>query len=493
VRYLAAMLAASALALALPLCSAHAALALHHAATHSCRSASRAPTSVHSSSLSSTQIKQDHTALAREQHLLKQAERHPLPVEHNAIRNARRAISKLEAKLACVSIRPPTVRAHPKGSFSNRPEATTPPEATTSPSLTTANPSISSSSPPVLSAPIQLPVPEASPVPEAPAPGLSIAVSGNHLVDGSGAPVTLHGVDISSTEWQCLYGQAFESPSNEASIAAIAAWHANAVRIPLNEDCWLGINGAPTNIAAYHEAIASYVDRLHAHGLYAILDLHWNAPGTILSHWGNEYAGFYEMADESHTPAFWSSIATYFATDHAVLFDLYNEPAGISWNCWREGCIAPRGYQTAGMQQLVNVIRATGATQPIMVAGLSHASLDGQEWLNYHPNDPAKQLVASVHVYDQDIISHFNTNIGTVAAQFPVVAGETGETDCVDNTIHAFLPWADAHGVSYLAWAWFTGKCASYPALISNYNGTPTPYGIGYREHLLANFPAPSP
>jgi endoglucanase len=318
--------------------------------------------------------------------------------------------------------------------------------------------------------------------------GLSIAVKGNHLIDGSGQIVTLHGVNISGTEWQCLYGNAFYGPHSEASIEAIAAWHVNAIRIPLNEDCWLGINGAPTDITTYHEEIRDYVEQLHAHGMYVILDLHWVAPGDALAQQGSEEA--FEMADESHAPAFWTSVASYFKEDHAILFDLFNAPHGISWSCWLNGCIAPRGYQTAGMQQLVDTVRETGATQPVMVGALGATEL-GHAWLENRPSDPAGQLVAAVHVYNQHSTSHFDANIGTVAAQVPVVAGEIGETDCADEDINSFLPWADTHDVSYLAWAWFVGGCASYPALITNYSGTPTSFGIGYREHLLATFPAP--
>jgi endoglucanase len=330
-------------------------------------------------------------------------------------------------------------------------------------------------------------------VAEATTKALSIAVSGNRLVNQNGDTVTLHGVDISGTEWQCLYGEAFYGPSNNASIEAIAAWHVNAVRIPLNEDCWLGINGAPADTTAYQEAIRSYVTRLNSYGIYAILDLHWSAPGGMLSHLGAGFAGYFEMADESHTPAFWESIASYFQTDHAVLFDLFNEPFGISWSCWRNGCEAPRGYATAGMQQLVDAVRSVGATQPVMVGGLEKASELGREWLANRPVDPDGQLVASAHVYDRASISYFESNIGVVASQFPVVVGELGETDCADGDIDAFLPWADAHGISYAAWAWYTSGCATYPSLITNYDGTPSNYGLGYREHLLANFPAPSP
>jgi hypothetical protein len=329
---------------------------------------------------------------------------------------------------------------------------------------------------------------------EAPPPAgeLSISVRGNRLINGGGQTVTLHGVNISGTEWQCLYGEAFYGPHSEASIEAIAAWHVNAVRIPLNEDCWLGINGAPTDIGVYHEEIRDYVEQLRAHGMYAVLDLHWIAPGTELSQHGADVGGKgpFEMADESHAPAFWASVASYFREDHALLFDLFNAPYGISWSCWLNGCIAPRGYQTAGMQQLVDTVREAGGRQPVMVGALEATQL-GHAWLENRPSDPAGQLVAAVHVYNQSSASHFNTNIGTVAAQVPVVAGEIGETDCAAEDIDSFLPWADSHGVSYLAWAWFVGGCASYPALITNYNGAPTSFGIAYRNHLLATFPAP--
>lgn len=320
---------------------------------------------------------------------------------------------------------------------------------------------------------------------------LTIAVRGNHLVGARGQIVTLHGVDISGTEWQCLYGRTFYGPSNNASIAAIAAWHANAVRIPLNEDCWLGINGARIRPQVYRRAIRAYVNRLRAHGLYAILDLHWSAPGDVPAHLGRGFEGYFEMADESHSPAFWSSVASYFKRDHAILFDLYNEPSGISWGCWRNGCIAPRGYRVAGMQQLVDTVRSTGANQPVMVGGLGAASELGAAWLENRPTDPAGQLVASVHVYDQSSIGEFEANIGAVAARFPVVAGEIGETDCADEDLNVFMPWADLHGISYLAWAWFVGDCSEYPALISSYRGTPTNFGAGYRDHLVATFSAP--
>jgi endoglucanase len=315
---------------------------------------------------------------------------------------------------------------------------------------------------------------------EATAP-LSIAVSGNHLVNGNGQTIRLLGVNRSGTEYACIQGWGiFDGPNDAASIAAMASWNINAVRIPLNEDCWLNINGANPAYAgaSYQAAIQSYVNLLHQAGLYAILDLHWNAPGTSQS------SGQQPMADADHGPAFWTSVASFFKTDPAVVFDLYNEPHDITWSCWLNGCTTP-GWQTAGMQSLVNAVRGTGATQPIMIGGLAWAN-DLSGWLSNQPTDPAHALVASFHNYNFNACaaSCWDSTVAPLATQVPVVTGELGENDCAHGYIDQYLPWADAHGISYLGWTWDTWNCASGPALISDYAGTPTAFGIGFKNHL---------
>jgi endoglucanase len=68
----------------------------------------------------------------------------------------------------------------------------------------------------------------------------------------------------------------------------------------------------------------------------------------------------------------------------------------------------------------------------------------------------------------------------------PVVTGENGESDCAHGYVDSYMAWADAHGISYLGWTWNPWDCSSGPALISDWNGTPTPYGAGLRDHLAA-------
>ena len=81
-----------------------------------------------------------------------------------------------------------------------------------------------------------------------------------------------------------------------------------------------------------------------------------------------------------------------------------------------------------------------------------------------------------------------------LAANTPIVIGEFGEHDCNSDLLDgtaltptqaSLFDWADRHGISYLGWSWFTGKCAGEPALISNYDGTPSEYGKGVRAHYL--------
>ncbi len=319
------------------------------------------------------------------------------------------------------------------------------------------------------------------------ADGVSVAVQGNQLVDGFGHPLQLVGVDRSGTEYACVQGWGiFDGPSDFRSIAAIAAWHVNAVRIPLNEDCWLGINGVAPAFGgdAYRTAIENYVHELNQAGMVAIVDLHWGAPDS-------ELATSQEMMPDQHATAFWQSVATTFESDHGVVFDLFNEPYGVSWSCWRDGCQTPAGYQAVGMQSLVDTVRATGATQPIMVEPLDWgADLSG--FVDYAPVDPDRQLVASLHLYNSSTCSTescWNSVIAPVASEYPIVTGELGEFDCADGFIDSYMAWADAHAISYLGWTWDAGggwSCSSGPALIEDYAGDPTSFGAGFQSHLAS-------
>jgi hypothetical protein len=313
--------------------------------------------------------------------------------------------------------------------------------------------------------------------------GLILRVAGNQLVRGGGQPVRLLGVNRSGAEYACLHDQGFfAGPTNRQAIAAMARWSINAVRIPLNEACWLGINRAPARYsgARYAAAVEAYVARLHSAGFYVVLDLHWSASGTGLA------TGQQPMADLDHAPAFWASVARTFRKDSAIAFDLYNEPHGISWPCWRDGCLTATGWRAAGMQTLVDAVRSSGARQPVIATGLGSGN-DLSSWLRYRPHDPAHQLAAGFHAYDSlGCITQacWDQHVASVARSVPVIATELGEGGCSHVFVDRFMAWADTTGMSYLGWAWNPFGCAG-PGLISSWDGQPTAYGTGLRAHLM--------
>lgn len=318
-------------------------------------------------------------------------------------------------------------------------------------------------------------------------------------MNGNGQSVRLLGVNRSGTDYACLHGAGiFDGPADAASVQATLRWKINTVRIPLNEDCWLGINGiAPADAgAAYQRAIAAYVTLLTQSGLAAILDLHWSAPGTTMATFQ------WPLPDHDHAITFWTQVAAIFKRNDSVMFDLFNEPyvpdSPTGWQCWRDGgnCTGVN-YEAAGMQELVDAVRASGARNLILLAGVAFAEHLSQ-WLTYVPTDPAGNLAASWHnetLHGRNVcagVTCWASQVLPVAHQVPVVTTEIGESDCANTVVDPLMSWVDAYNLGYLAWTWTTGPCyftgnitgASGMALIANTLGTPTVYGIGFARHI---------
>ena len=135
------------------------------------------------------------------------------------------------------------------------------------------------------------------------APGFSaLHVSGSQLLNSGGQSVFLHGVNRAGTEYSCIQDSGFFDGSGtsysqeDAQIAAMASWGINAEMITLNEDCWLGINGAPSAYSSsssspptpgcsasqcpYANAIENIVQTDEADHIYPVISLFAMAPGS---------------------------------------------------------------------------------------------------------------------------------------------------------------------------------------------------------------------
>jgi hypothetical protein len=369
--------------------------------------------------------------------------------------------------------------------------------------------------------------------------------SPGHIVDGNGDVIHLHGADRSGTEFACTYqsgGDAsagfpgfFDGPNDQAGVSAMASWHINAVRVPLNEDCWLGINGLPMNDSAanYQAAIVAWVKLLNQNGMVAVIDLHWAAPGTEAT---SSALGQLPMADADHAPAFWASVAGAFKDNSSVIFDLFNEPYITDWGCWLRGAAASAGcavdksndgYAVAGMATLLQAVRNAGADNVVIMGGLGYSS-DFSSWVSSVESLPTlaapldglttDNVAASLHTYDfgsdnSGCPSQYNGYGGTcnsaattlsnmsadtvLSAGFPILMGECGISAFSTSTASDFsgaqimdletwfdgmLTYMERQDQDYIAWSWNTD---TDPVLISDYAGTPTPdFGTTYQTHL---------
>jgi len=339
----------------------------------------------------------------------------------------------------------------------------------------------------------QAPAPQSSTPASAPQPDVQVLntraaglhVVGNRLENAAGHLVVLRGVNRSGTEYTCIHGYGiFDGPSSAASVRAIRSWGATLVRIPINEDCWLGINGVPRadSGAAYRAAIVAYVAKLQAVGIIPEISLMWAAPGRYQATYQSD------APDADHSPAVWTSLARTFRRNSNVILGVWGEPA-IGASCFANGgvCGATYGpqnalYRSAGAKEAVRVIRAAGYNGVIAIPGVAWAN-DLSAWLANEPSDPRHQLIAEAHIYGGQVCSTtacFDQTLLPVARHVPVLFGELGEnvagTACGSGSVQRILGWAASHNVSWAAWTWDTwGTCG---ALISSYSGTPAnPYG----------------
>jgi hypothetical protein len=339
------------------------------------------------------------------------------------------------------------------------------------------------------------------------------------IVDANGKVVVLHGSDESGTENYCqTWGPPAvvvspangPSPLTQASIDAMKHWGLNAVRIPLNEDCWLGINGIDPSVGGsnYEKPIMDAVNLItQTNSMYVILDLHWSAPGSSLP------KGQGAMPDLDHSVTFWQQVAAAYKNNGSVILDLFNEPntgasAAADWNCWQNGSTTPNGgacpmmsFAVAGMQTLLDTVRQAGAANLVILGGLAYAA-NLASWPQHVPMDTLSppNLAASWHIYDDQggctsvgstTVSYLcdaNNNGGqaVMSAGYPIVVGETGYYSCSGSVGQSwwplFLSWADAQGIGYFAWSWSDGNDPQLLADTTSF--TPNGNGMTYQKYL---------
>ena len=303
-------------------------------------------------------------------------------------------------------------------------------------------------------------------------------VDGNRLLTTDGREIWLQGLALPGLEWR--NGGA---KIRETLAAALGDWRANCIRLPVREDFWFGQDEttAKDGGAAYRALVDELVATTAAAGAYLALDLHrFKAPTP------------------AHV-AFWKDAAARYANHPAVLFDLFNEAHGITWEVWRdggmidapakEGVIVENDFardqvEAVGHQTLVDAVRDVGAKNVVIVGGLDWAyDLTGNA-AGFRVDDRGGSgVMYASHIYPWK--SDWTEKVLCMADQAPIFVGEVG---CeliplpFEKPEHVKDPYVwgpdmigfiQKHRLHWTAWS-FHPKAT--PRVIGDWDFTPTPF-----------------
>ena len=148
------------------------------------------------------------------------------------------------------------------------------------------------------------------------ASGLGLGVSGNHLVDESGPAGQAAGRQPQRLRVRLRRGfRVLRRPDRHAQHPRDEEV-GNQLRPPAAQPGLLARarrrQARARAATAYRAAIDGFVARLNQAGLYVVIDEHVAAPA------GQRALGIIPMPDADSSPAFWSSVAAHFASNHVT-------------------------------------------------------------------------------------------------------------------------------------------------------------------------------
>jgi len=321
-----------------------------------------------------------------------------------------------------------------------------------------------------------------------------VRVVGNRLHDPQGNEVWLQGVNAGGLETLPHDKQVLKSV-----VVAIDDWKANCVRLPMNDTFWYGKSAyQKAGGEEYRDLIDQAVTLAANRGAYLVIDLHrFRAPTQ-------EHANF------------WKDCAAKYKDHPAVLFDLFNEPHGVSWEVWRNGGFVGNkegadesaflseeekrkneGFQSVGMQALVEAVRSTGAKN-VLIAG-------GVFWCNdltgiaegYALDDKTgKGVMYSWHTYNWH--KGWEKKVLPTAAKHPIFVGELGadihKMDFIPASdqedpytwVPDMLGFIQKHRLSWTGWCLHP---KATPVMIRDWTYEPTPFWGQFAKDALGGKP----
>lgn len=318
-----------------------------------------------------------------------------------------------------------------------------------------------------------------------------LKVVGNRLHDSDGKEVWLQGVNAGGFETLPQDDQPIKS-----LVVAIDEWKANCIRVPMKEEFWWGKSPYQNDGGeAFRKKIDKMITLAANRGAYIVIDLHrYRAPKQ-------------EHAD------FWKEFAARYKDHPAVLFDLLNEPHGISWKVWRDGGFVGdkegvdesafltedekkknQGFESVGMQGLVDAVRSTGAKNIVIAGGLFWCN-DLTGVVNGYALDDkgGNGVMYSWHTYNWH--KGWAEKVLPAAEKYPIFLGEVGadvkkmefipahEQEDPHTWVPDMLGFIQKYKINWTGWCFHP---RATPVMISDWDYTPTEFWGEYAKKALA-------
>ncbi|MFC8011223.1 glycoside hydrolase family 5 protein [Streptomyces cinereoruber] len=223
-----------------------------------------------------------------------------------------------------------------------------------------------------------------------------LKVCGTKLCNRYGKPIQLRGMSSHGTQWysRCLTGGSLDALATD--------WKADVLRV----STYVQEDGYETDPRKYTDLAHALIEQATARGMYVIVDWHMLDPGD-------------PHHNLSRAKTFFTEIAQRHNSKTNLLYEIANEPSGVSWS-------RIKSYA----EQLIPVVRAKDPETPVLVGTRAWSSFGVSEGANESEvvSSPvnAANIMYTFHFYAYSHRDEYLKTLSRAADKLPVFVTEFG-------------------------------------------------------------------
>jgi endoglucanase len=255
-----------------------------------------------------------------------------------------------------------------------------------------------------------------------------LAVCGVKLCDESGDPVQLTGMSSHGLQW---YGDCL----TDGSLDALAQdWRADVLRVSM----YVQEGGYETDPRGFTDRVHALIEEATERGLYVIVDWHMLTPG-----------------DPNHNTdlalEFFTEVASAHADKDNVLYEIANEPNGVSWGSIKDYA-----------ERVIPAVRGGDPDAVVLVGTRAWSSLGMSEGADHTEitADPveADNIMYVFHFYAATHGAAYRDELRAAAREIPVFVTEFGTQQATGDgpddfaSARLYLDLMEEEGISWVNW-----------------------------------------